>query len=225
MMNDILKMLRAYIFPKGCACCLKPLDPLDESYLCDECKKTFVSDLIKRSLENKVTCYSYCKYGGAAREAIINLKFNRFCFAAKPLGDKLALVYEVSLKHRPCENTVLLPVPIAKRREIKRGFNQSELIARRLSENLGIKVIDNAVKKTKNTSAQSLSRSADERKENVKGVYQIKNAEAIKGKDVVVIDDVITTGSTLKELTDIILPYARSVVCLTVASAEIDNDN
>ena len=40
-----------------------------------------------------------------------------------------------------------------------------------------------------------------------------------------VIDDVITTGSTLKELTDIILPYARSVVCLTVASAEIDNDN
>ncbi len=225
MKDEIKKILTAYLFPKVCSCCLEAIDPIDEGLVCANCKEKFISDLIKRNVSDKVICYSYCKYGGVARDAIINLKFRRFGFVAKLLGEKLAIIYDVSLKQNSVENTVVIPLPVSRRRKIDRGYNQCELIAMTFSTKTGIEVISGAVRKVKNNYAQSLSSSVEERRENVKGVYRVINPDAITGKDVIVIDDVITTGSTLREFTDLLLPYAKSVVCLTVASAEIDNDD
>jgi len=93
---------------------------------------------------------------------------------------------------------LLIPVPLAKRRIRWRGFNQAEEIAKNLAEYLEIPLINDVLIKTKETLPQ-IDLAEEARKENIKGAFLIKNEEKIKGKKILLIDDVYTTGSTLEE--------------------------
>ncbi len=106
---------------------------------------------------------------------------------------------------------ILVPVPLDKKRLKQRGFNQSELIAQELSKNLPDKrwasqsgeqkelpLVRDALIKTKNTPAQ-VGLSVEERKENIRGVFKIKDKSKIKNKKILLVDDVYTTGSTMSE--------------------------
>lgn len=225
MKSKIGKIVSYYLFPKACVACDKALDIMSESFLCEDCNELFVPNIIRRKLSNGVKCISYCKYGGVSRDSVINLKFHRQGDAAKLFGDKLTLLYDVTEHNAKKENSIVIPIPISRRRMAKRGYNQSELIAKRFTENTGIRIVTDAVKKVKHNEAQSLTSDVSERQSNVKGAYKLIKPDLINGRDVVVIDDVITTGSTMKEFTDLLLPYAKSVYCLTVASAELDKDD
>jgi ComF family protein len=110
------------------------------------------------------------------------------------------------------EADIIVPVPMFRNDLQKRGVNQSELIAKELSLRLGIPVCRNAVRKVRSTTQQKgLSR--QERLVNLRGAFAV-NAPLIAGKSVIVADDVCTTGSTLAEMTDILLKAgAKKVYC------------
>ena len=93
---------------------------------------------------------------------------------------------------------IVISVPVSKKRKKQRGYNQSELIAQDICRKLDKKYAKNILIKTKNTVAQS-TLNKEQRQENAKGVYSLKNENKIKNKKVLLIDDIYTTGSTVNE--------------------------
>ncbi len=91
---------------------------------------------------------------------------------------------------------VIVPVPITKKRERERGYNQSYHIAVGIGEITGLAIVKNAVKRVKFTGSQTQKHAA-ERRENVADAFKLNNGNKIGGKHVLVVDDVVTTGSTL----------------------------
>lgn len=91
---------------------------------------------------------------------------------------------------------VILPVPITKKRKRERGYNQSHHIAVGISEITGLPIVENAVKRIKFSTSQT-QKHAMERRENVAGAFKLSNGKDIEGKHVLVVDDVVTTGSTV----------------------------
>jgi len=113
----------------------------------------------------------------------------------------------------------MVPVPIHPKKLKERGFNQAEILAEELAKLKGIKLEKKALVKIKNTLPQTRLM-AEERAANVKGTFQIKSKERIKGKIILLIDDVYTTGSTLRECSLTLLKGgAKEVRAVTVAQA------
>ena len=112
----------------------------------------------------------------------------------------------------------VVAVPLSAKRKRKRGYNQSELIAEELSSRLKLPLIDGALVKAKENKPQTkLTRR--EREENVRGVYEVTSPETFKGRRVLVVDDVMTTGATLGEVSRVLYKAkARSVEALTYCS-------
>jgi competence protein ComFC len=113
----------------------------------------------------------------------------------------------------------LIPVPLHPGRKKERGFNQSGLLAKEISRHKNIPVLDRIIKKTRRGPPQT-SLSAVNRIRNAKGAYVVDSAERIEGKIVLLIDDVYTTGATLKECSRVLLKAgAVEVRALTIAQA------
>jgi ComF family protein len=91
----------------------------------------------------------------------------------------------------------LIPVPLHPKREKKRGYNQSLMIAKGIHEVTGIAIGDKYLIRAINTATQT-KKSAEERYKNVKDIFEVRFAEELKGKHVLLIDDVLTTGATLE---------------------------
>ncbi len=116
------------------------------------------------------------------------------------------------------ENSCFMAMPITKRKQKERGYNQAKLLAQELSNFFKLPLEENNLLKIKETSSQTkLSRS--ERKQNVKDVFQLKNPLALKGKRVFLVDDVLTTGATLEEAAKALkrLGHAQSVYGVVIA--------
>lgn len=109
-----------------------------------------------------------------------------------------------------------IPVPLHRVRLRERGYNQSELIARRASEETGIPVLADCTRRVVDNPSQT-GLTLEERKENVKGIFRVTRPEAIKGKTLILIDDVITTGVTMNECARMLLQAgAQEIFSLAV---------
>lgn len=95
---------------------------------------------------------------------------------------------------------IIVPVPLAKERERQRGFNQSEMIAQGISDMTGIKVADNIVRRVSFHGSQT-KRDRQERAENVEDAFRLKNGKRVKGKHMLIVDDIVTTGATIVAMT------------------------
>lgn len=116
-------------------------------------------------------------------------------------------------------------VPMTRRAKLKRGFNQSELLAKAVSEREGKPYIKDALFKIKDTGEQKdLSRK--ERSKNLAGCFRVIKGEELKGKRVLVVDDILTTGATADEVSKVILRAgAKEVYLATAASVEYKINN
>ncbi|MCK4431899.1 MAG: ComF family protein, partial [Candidatus Aminicenantes bacterium] len=112
-----------------------------------------------------------------------------------------------------------VPVPLHPKRKKQRGFNQAFIIAKELAMLKGIKLVEGQLVKLKNILPQT-SLKAEDRQKNVKGAFGIKEREKIEGKIILLVDDVYTTGSTIRECSSVLKNAgAKDVRALTLARA------
>jgi ComF family protein len=150
-------------------------------------------------------------YAGALREAVHHLKFSGRPALARPLA---ALVLEQwgTVLPRP---DVVVPVPLARARERQRGYNQAALLAEPLALALGARLAGTWLRRARDTAPQA-ELAAASRRANVHGAFVA--SAAVAGLDVVVVDDVLTTGATVAECARALRAAgARRVGVLTVA--------
>ncbi len=131
------------------------------------------------------------------KELIHHFKYNGLTGAAKPLGEIiLKYLYFINLN---LEGWILVPIPLHSSRYRKRGFNQAELIADTINKKLNLQIVGEALKRIVATDPQ-ITFSGTKREENVKDCFGPSGEiNLIKGKKVILVDDVYTSGSTMKE--------------------------
>ena len=161
---------------------------------------------------------SCAPYGGTLKEVILLFKYRK----CAPLSIPLARFAEQTLgaEERLWEGAdFLVPVPLHRARRRDRGFNQSRLFARDLAGHRNMRVLKGSLVKVRNIPAQAGLRAAD-RERNVVGAYTVRRPERVRGRVLVLVDDVTTTGATLRECARVLLEAgAREVRAITLAQA------
>ena len=216
------KYMRFEIKAPYCTRCREEL-PFKEEKRCLLCSRQIDGEgnikLCKICSANKMyfdANYSPFNYEGSVEDAIKRFKFaDRSWYGghfAKFIGDEL-------MKERIKADYIVYP-PVNRKTYIERGYNQSEILAKKLSKILGIPVVKNAIRKTRDNPKQSLQ-SYKTRFSNVRGVFAVKESKKniIKDKRILIIDDILTTGATLSECAKVLKRSgAKSVISATVAT-------
>ncbi len=115
-------------------------------------------------------------------------------------------------------NPLLVPVPLHPKRLAERGYNQAELLARELARIAALEVSANALVRVRHTASQVETASRDERQENMRDAFTCAKPELVAGRDIVLIDDVSTTGATLDACTGALhLARASTITALVLA--------
>ena len=176
------------------------------AFVCDKCQKKKWHFTLARSV--------FC-YDDVAVELVLKLKYNSEGDVAKFVAPFLGeAITEYGIKA-----DVIIPVPLTPRRTRERGYNQAGLIAAEVSKLIGVPVVDDFLVRVKHTKAQK-KMTLKQRQENLKGAFNIKPPySTIKDKRVLLIDDVLTTGTTVDECARVLKKAKpKSVEVLTIAS-------
>ena len=215
------KNIEALVFPPVCGICGK----LNENYLCSRCYLELQKDA-ECKIENYITETGFkrkhfdehiyfFRYYGLIREQIIAYKFNDAAYKYKAISNfilKNSNIFQILNDYE-----IIIPVPVSKQRFKERGYNQAELIAKQISKFTEKELVTNCLYKNKNIIAQS-TLNKEEREENIKGVYILKNQEKLLNKKVLLIDDIYTTGSTANECCRVIKMAGTSKIgVMTIA--------
>ena len=117
----------------------------------------------------------------------------------------------------------VIPVPLSEKRLEARGFNQAEVLAKGLSEHLGVPLCNNVIRKIKHTKQQSRFTEPSRRTENVKGAFAVDEKWDITGWNILLVDDILTTGATLHEAAKILHENGAGRVFGAVAATHREN--
>lgn len=178
--------------------------------ICPLCKSN-----IKR-IQTQEEILSYGFYGGVLKELILSFKYDKNFTA----GDILAELLLNLIEEEKINGDYICYVPMSKKSLKKRGFNQCEIIAKKIGEKLDIPV-SRCIVKNKNTKEQK-TLSKEERMRNVVGAFEIRENSKIYNKKIILIDDVITTGATLLECKKVLEKNAvEEITILTIAKSHI----
>ncbi|MEW6408425.1 MAG: double zinc ribbon domain-containing protein [Patescibacteria group bacterium] len=224
---SFLKTIKTFfldlLFPIFCLGCKK-----EGTWLCQDC-------FLKIKLNKKQTCPScghetffgeFCEVCAAAfkldgiiaassyknellRSAIHTFKYRFAEDLTLPLAEILASVLlenKIFLNLLDSRNTVIAPVPLHKKRYLWRGFNQAELLGREVGKKFDLPILNNFIARTKNTAPQTKLNNILERKENVLGAFSCLRPDLVTRKNVILIDDVVTTCATLEECAKVMRP-------------------
>lgn len=213
----MLRKLQLLLFPPKCILCKKLL-PKGVTDLCHTCRKDapeFKKSRLRFSYVAGWTSVWY--YKDNVRGSIHRFKFRNRRHYAKAYGRILAVKLE---KDGFRDFDILTYVPVSLLRQLGRGYDQVELICNALAKEFGITPV-RCLKKIRNTPPQSGIKEVARRRANVLGSYQCLCPEAVKGKRILLLDDVITTGATVSECSRVLLSAgATEVFCASVAVAE-----
>ncbi len=230
--NAIISSLADIFFAYPCPVCKKNLD-IKHNVICEVCKKdiVFFSDPIcdmcggeldglldicskcivndKPSWNSAISLFRMEKLG---KELLHLYKYSKQIELAHPL----AILAAEHIKIKNIDFDFVVPVPLFWLRKLKRGFNQSDIISEIIAKNLNIP-LNNSLKRIKNTKQQAkLVR--NERKKNLIGVFSVLKDEKIKNSSILLVDDVLTTGSTLSAAANVLLEAgAKKITIFTLA--------
>lgn len=206
------------IYPPKCVFCGTVIDKSD---LCRECEKTLPytkGDSIYQKFPFVDKCISPLYYKDYVRRAVLRFKFSGCSCYSRRLGEIMSICAENNLD---CGSIDMIScIPLSKKRLHDRGYNQAELLAKEISKNIGVKYFP-TLRKIKNNTAQSTIKDSKQRAANVVGVYRAIDPETVKGKYILLVDDVVTTGSTVSECARVLKKCgAKAVYCVTLARRE-----
>ena len=200
-----------------CQDCLKALPYISGSY-CAHCgRQTLSAETYCTTCKNTLTALdmgrSVFRYELPVSDLIKKLKRYEYRYLAEIFAEYLAQLYFKNFINAD----FMVFVPMTRKAEKRRGFNQSKLLAVKLSEITGIPVMSVFEKVKETKSQKSLTR--NQRLTNLDGAFNVINKSAVENKTIVIIDDVTTTGTTAQVLAEKLKKYkASKVVLLTVAS-------
>ena len=237
--------LFAVLFPSDCRICLGPLVKISNLPVCEGClaklapldgllcrlcgEKLFsghaqaddgpLCGLCRRVAPQYRRAVSFGSYDGELRELIHLFKYNGIRTASTRLAKSLGQA--VAGLQLPAD-VVLIPVPLWPGKRQTRGFNQAEAIARafcRLHASGSIQLETSSLVRTRETASQTgLTRK--QRRANMRGAFAVTKAEKVRGRSILLMDDVMTTGTTVNECARVLLRAgAKEVFVATVARA------
>ena len=203
------------LFPRKCILCKRVL-ARTRIDLCDFCREdTECWKDEKRKLQFLDSFTAVWYYEGYVRSSILRFKFYRARHLAPGFGRCIALKLS---KTAPEGFDILTWVPISRRRKLTRGYDQCALLAKTVGKELGIPVLP-LLKKIRNNKPQSSVQGVAQRRANVLGVYKVLTPDAVQGKRILLLDDVLTTGSTAGECARMLLTAgAKEVHCAAIAA-------
>jgi ComF family protein len=223
--DDFLSLL----FPRLCYACGNHL-LRNEKLICTECfvmmprtnyhldENNPVAQLFwGRCKIEKATAFSFYNRGSRIRNLIHNLKYK----GIREIGYELGRIYGTVLHNSGFTEGIdlIIPVPLHPSKKRQRGFNQSDIISSGLSEATGL-TVDTKILERKVITGTQTRRSRYERWANVEGIFNVTDTNKITGKHILLVDDVITTGSTLESCVNELLKTEGvkvSVAALAVA--------
>jgi ComF family protein len=208
------------VFPRVCPACGNNLY-IQENSICTKCLYDLPKTNFHLSKDNEVarlfwgrvrleaaTSYFFYYKGSRYQNIIHQLKYK----GQKHIGFSLGRLFGADLNNTPfSEIEIIHPVPLHYKKLKRRGYNQSEYIALGISESLNRPVITDAVYRVKDVGTQTI-KSRYERWENIEGVFRIKNFSKLENKHILIVDDVVTTGSTLEACASEILKLNNTKV-------------
>ncbi len=203
----MIRRLLDFITPRACVVCGKRLSPVDE-VLCPACVLHLPRTGFQRSPEDnemarlfwgiipveRAAALCYYAPGGELARAVYELKYR----GRPDVGEALGRLMATEMQHDGFFEDIdmLVPLPLTPKRRRQRGYNQSRMLALGISEVTRLPLFDDVVCRTVFKGSQTqLSRW--ERRENVENVFQLRDADGLRGRHVLLIDDIVTTGATI----------------------------
>ena len=242
----MLDLVLDFIYPENISCilCNKPIKKINTYSLCKDCFKelNFIQDgcikcgkpIIYHSLEKLDICgCSYCfnksfyfdkaisciEYSDISKSMILGFKYKNKTYMAKYISN----IMKEKLDLENIKFDYITFVPLHKKRMRKRGFNQSEKIAKELGKMIDIPILDCIYRKSNTNRLYNLNRI--ERKIELKNAFLVKeNINYANGKNVLLIDDIFTTGSTVNEISKLLkLNNVNKIFVMTLLTKSNDN--
>jgi len=207
------------LFPPKCVFCAKVLGTGEEGW-CSKCVESlpWADNCGRQEGESFDLCISPLYYRGAVRKSILRFKFRGATAHAEVYGRILA---DCIRANPSLGYDVISWVPLSDKRERSRGYDQAMLLALATALELGDVAVE-TLEKPMDVQAQSELGGKQERCANISGAYVALDEELIDGKCVLLVDDVVTTGSTLDECAKVLLSAgATRVVCASLACGHV----
>lgn len=234
ILSDLLRDVVSLVFPPRCAVCGEPL-ARGERTVCTLCRATAPLTGYWREADNPVArkCWGlvpvyrasgflFFLHGSGWRQLIHGFKYRGAWRSARVMG----AWYGSCLKQSGLYDDVdaVVPLPLHPFKRMRRGYNQSEYIAEGIAGQLGVGVDRHSVRRRRNTASQAL-KPRRERAHNVENAFAVRRPERLAGRHILLVDDVMTTGSTLLSCAAEILravPDCRvSIAALAVSRREL----
>lgn len=211
----MIRRVMEWLFPRKCILCRSILEK-DETDLCRKCRVEQPEYRYgKKKIPHVSDLTAVWMYEGEVRRSLHRYKFGNARHYAAPYGQLLAMRIARDLP----QADLITWVPISAKRLRKRGFDQVELLAKAVSPELGIPA-EKLLDKFRDNRANSGLKTPAERRANVLGVYRAVDPARLRGKRVLLLDDIVTTGATASECARVLLTAgAEEVIFAAVAAA------
>lgn len=241
--QQVVNSILDTIFPKVCLGCGKFTEKGDFDYVCRKCfgkidlKNTFECIGCKRETRYGLTC-AFCKKDNPVGQLIIASELS------DSLVDKMLKTYKYKFIHsmatplsvvaKKCvkkllskgfslfeDNPILIPVPLHQKRLNWRGFNQADLLARSVSDAYHMSYSGDILIRIADPKHQADIKAREERLNNVRNNFAVTDAKAVRGRTVILVDDICTTGATLNECARVLKESgAKRIIGFVIARGE-----
>ena len=210
----LIDTLLDLLYPPRCPFCHRFLD--GGMRVCSRCERSLPympTGGLDRTFENLNECFSVLRYEGDVRKSLHRYKFGSVSAYAGCYAKLLAECIEDNAIYAD----VVTWTPLSARRLRERGYDQARLLAEGAAEYMETPCLP-LLKKRRHNAAQSGTKSADERRKNVRGVYAYVGNTPLDGMTVLLVDDIVTTGATLDECAGVLRKAgAAEILALTLA--------